>query len=83
MVAQRLNNSSTIRETKVRSLGREDNLSKEMVAHSSILAWRIPWIEEPGGKQSIGLQRVGHNLETNTNELELLDIIREIECVLV
>ena len=66
MVAQRLNNSSTIRETKVRSLGREDNLSKEMVAHSSILAWRIPWIEEPGGKQSIGLQRVGHNLETNT-----------------
>ena len=83
MVAQRLNNSSTIRETKVRSLGREDNLSKEMVAHSSILAWRIPWIEEPGGKQSIGLRRVGHNLETNTNELELLDIIREIECVLV
>ena len=83
MVAQWLNNSSTIRETKVRSLGREDNLSKEMVAHSSILAWRIPWIEEPGGKQSIGLQRVGHNLETNTNELELLDIIREIECVLV
>ena len=50
-----------------------------MVAHSSILAWRIPRIKEPGGKQSTGLQRVGHDLETNMNELELLDIIREIE----
>ena len=79
MVTQRVNNSSTIRETKVQTLGREDNLNKEMVAHSSILAWRIPRIEEPGGKQSIGLQRVGHDLETNMNELELLDIIREIE----
>ena len=67
MVAQRVNNSSTIRETKVRSLGREDNLDKEMIAHSSILAWRIPWIEEPGEKHSTGLQRVGHDLETNIN----------------
>ena len=46
----------------VRSLGREDSLEKEMATHSSILAWRIPWMEEPGGLQSIGLQRIGgHN----------------------
>ena len=44
----------------VRSLGREDPLEKEMATHSSILAWRIPWKEEPGGLQSLGFQRVGH-----------------------
>ena len=55
---------STIWETWVRSLGQEDPLEKEMAIHSSILAWRIPWTEEPGGLQSLGLQRVGHNLET-------------------
>ena len=42
-------------------LGREDPLEKEMATHSSILAWRIPWTEEPGGLQSMGSQRVGHN----------------------
>jgi len=46
----------------VRSLGREDPLEKEVATHSSILAWRIPWSEEPGGLQSIGLQRIGHDL---------------------
>ena len=43
---------------EVRSLGQEDPLEKEMATHSSILAWRIPWTEEPGGLQSMGLQRV-------------------------
>ena len=45
----------------VPSLGQEDALVEGMETHSSILAWRIPWIEEPGGLQSIGLQRVGHS----------------------
>ena len=45
----------------VRSLAREDPLEKEMATHSSILAWRIPWAEEPGGLQSTGSQRVGHD----------------------
>ena len=48
-------------ETQVQSLGREDPLGKGLATHSSILAWRIPWAEEPGGLQSKGLQRVGHN----------------------
>ena len=48
-------------DTRVRPLGQEDPLGKGMATHSSILAWKIPWIEEPGGLQSIGLQRVGHN----------------------
>ena len=46
---------------QVRSLGREDALEEEMATHSSILAWRIPWTEEPGGLQSMGSQRAGHN----------------------
>ena len=50
-----------IRETWVRSLGHEDSLEKEMATHSSIPAWRIPWTEKPGGLQSMGLQRVGHD----------------------
>ena len=48
-------------ETQVRSLGREDLLEKEMATHSSTLAWKIPWTEQPGGLQSMGSQRVGHN----------------------
>ena len=48
-------------ETWVRSLGQEDPLEKEMATHSSILAWKILWTEEPGGLQSMGLQRVGHS----------------------
>ena len=48
-------------ETQVRSLGGEDPLEKEMETHSSILAWRIPWTEEPGGLQSMGSQRIGHD----------------------
>ena len=48
-------------ETRVRSLGREDPLEKEMATHSSTLAWKIPWTEEPGKLQSMGSQRVGHD----------------------
>ena len=59
-MAQRLKRLPAIQETQVRSLGREDPLEKEMATHSSILAWRIPWMEEPGGLRSTGSQRVGH-----------------------
>ena len=48
-------------EMQVQSLGQEDSLEKEMVIHSSILAWEIPWTEEPGGLQSMESQRVGHD----------------------
>ena len=51
----------TMQETQVRSLGQEDPLEKEMATHSSTLAWKIPWIEEPGGLQSMGSQRVRHD----------------------
>ena len=51
----------TMRETWVQSLDREDLLEKEMATHSSILAWNIPWVEEPGRLQSMGSQRVGHD----------------------
>ena len=54
-------NLPAMQETQVRSLGWEDPLEKGMATHSSILAWRIPWTEEPGGLQSMGSQRVGHN----------------------
>ena len=49
-----------MRETWVQSLGREDFLEREMATHSSILVWKIPWMEEPRGLQSVGSQRVGH-----------------------
>ena len=48
-------------ETQVRSLGQKNPLEKEMATHSSILAWRIPWTEDPGGLQTMGSQRVGHD----------------------
>ena len=50
-----------MQETWVQSLGQEDPLEKEMATHSSTLAWKIPWTEEPGRLQSMGSQRVGHN----------------------
>ena len=61
LVAQRLKHLPPMWESQVWSLGWEDPLEKEMVTHSSILAWRIPWTEKPGKLQSMGLQRVGHN----------------------
>ena len=57
----RVKHLPTMWETWVQSLGREDLLEKEMATHSSVLAWKIPWIEEPGRLQSMGSQRVGHN----------------------
>ena len=56
-----IKNPSAIQETRVRSLGREDCLEKKMATHSSILAWEIPGMEEPGRLQSMGLQRVRHD----------------------
>ena len=56
LVAQMVKNLPAMRETQVRSLGREDPLEKGMATHSSVIAWRIPWTEEPGGLQSLGLQ---------------------------
>ena len=63
-VAQTVKRLSTMRETRVWSLGWEDPLEKEMAIHSSTLAWQIPWTEEPGRLQSMGLQRVGHDWAT-------------------
>ena len=60
LVAHMVKRLPTIQETRVLSLGWEDLLEKEMATHSSILAWKIPWMEEPGGLQSMGSQRVGH-----------------------
>ena len=59
-VAQMVKRLPTMRETRVQSLGWEDLLEKEMATHSSPLAWKIPWMEEPGRLQSMGSQGVGH-----------------------
>ena len=64
LIAQSVKNLPAMQETWIRSLGREDPLEKEMATHSSILAWRIPGTEEPGGLLSMGLKRVGHDLVT-------------------
>ena len=61
LVAQMVKNPPAMRETWVQSLGWEDPLEEGMATHSSILAWRIQWSKEPGGLQSIGLQRAGHD----------------------
>ena len=66
VVAQIVKNLPAIQETQVQSLSLEDPLEKGVATHSSILAWMIPWTEEPGGLQSLGSQRVGHNRATNT-----------------
>ena len=61
LVAQKVKRLPAVRETQVLSQGWEDLLEKEMATHSSILAWKIPWTEESGKPQSMGLQRVGHD----------------------
>ena len=61
LVAQMVKNLPAMIETRVRFLGQEDPLEKGMATYSTILAWRIPWTAEPGGSQSTGLQRVGHD----------------------
>ena len=60
-MAQMVKNLPAIQETQVQSQGQEDHLEKGMASHSSIIAWRIPGKEEPGGLQSVGSQRVGHD----------------------
>ena len=72
LVAQMVKHLPTMQETHVRSLGQEHPLEKETATHSSTLAWKIPWTEEPGRIQSMGLQRVGHNWVTS-----LIQYIRE------
>ena len=65
LVAQRIKRLPAIRETRVRFLGQEDPLEKEIAIHSSTLAWKIPWTEEPDRLQSMGSQRVGHDWATS------------------
>ena len=60
-MAQIVNRLPAMQETQFRSMGQEDPLEKEMATHSSILAWKIPWMEEPGGLQSMRSQRVEHD----------------------
>ena len=69
LVAQMIKNLPVIQGTQVQSLDQEDPLEKGMATHSSILAWRIPWTEESGGLQFMGLQRVGHDGATNTDKI--------------
>ena len=66
MVSQKVRSLPVVKETWVQSMSWEDSLEKEMATHSSILAWKIQWTEEPGGLQFMGLQRVGHDWVTNT-----------------
>ena len=69
-----------MQETWVQSLNREDPLEKEMAIHSSILAWEIPWTEELGGLQSIGWQRIGHDLVTKQQQYLLWRTVFSICC---
>ena len=73
LVAQTIKRLSAVRETRVRSLGWEDPLEKEMAIHSNTIAWKIPWSEEPGRLQSMGSQRVGHD---TASSLWLFEILR-------
>ena len=66
LVSQMVKNLPAMQETQIESLGQEDPLEEEMATHSRILTWEIPWMEEQGGLQSMGLQRVGHSWVTNT-----------------
>ena len=79
LMAQTVKNPPAVQETEetwVPSLGREDPLEKGMATHSSILGWRIPWTEKPGGLYSMGLQRAGYDWVTNTFPFRILHIIR-------
>ena len=78
LVAQMVKHLTTMRETQVRSLGWEDPQEKEMATHSSTLAWKISWTEEHGRLQSMGSQRVGHDLATS---LSVFHIVWEIRSV--
>ena len=77
LVAQTVKRPPAMKETRVRFLGRENPLEKEMAIHSSTLAWKIPWTEDPDRLQSMGLQRVGHDRTTSLS-LSLLGRERKI-----
>ena len=64
-----------MQETQVQSLGREDTLEKEMATHSTVLAWKIPWTEEPGELQCMGRKRVGHDLATKQQQLHDISLL--------
>ena len=74
LVIHTVKNLPAMQETQVWSLDWEDSLEKWMATHASILVWRIPWTEEPGGLQSLGLQRVGHNWATNSFTFPLFQL---------
>ena len=71
---------STMRETQVWALGWEDPLEKEMAVHSSTIAWKIPWTEEPGRLQSMGWQRVGHHWATSLLQLYKVSVMKNTTC---
>ena len=71
LVAQTVKYTPAVQETRVQSLDQEDPLEKEMASHSSTLACKIPWTEEPGGLQSTGSQRVGHESVSKRERLQL------------
>ena len=73
-------NPSAMLETQVRSLGCKVPLEKGMATHSNILAWRIPWKEEPGGLQSMGSQRVGHSRAANDVAFAQEPTVAQIHC---
>ena len=75
LVAQTVKHLPAMRESRVQSLGQEDSLEKEMAIHSTILAWGIPWTEEPGGLQSMGSQRVRYDLATKQQTLMVWSLI--------
>ena len=83
LVAQSVKHLPAVQETWVRSLGWEDPLEKEMATHSSILAWKISWTGEPGGLQSMGSQRIGHDWATNTYLLTLVGWERYLTMILI
>ena len=72
LVPQTVKHLSTVWEIWVQSLGWEDPLEKEMAIHSSTIAWKIPWTEEPGRLQSMGLQRVGHDWVTSRSRYQIM-----------
>ena len=77
LVAQIVKNLPAMREMQVQSLSQKDPLENEMASHSSILAWRIAWTEEPGGLQSMGSSRVGHNEAPGVGTILILEGQRE------
>ena len=82
LVAQTVRRLPTMQETEVWSLGREDPLEREIATHSSTLAWKIPWTEEPGRLQSMALQRAGYDWATSLTYLRLEKLEGQVNCSL-